>query len=148
MKPIKNFEDFIKNGTVKKQSPDISRAESLVKDSEREYYFLAEIIKKIGIDDKNANTIIKVSYDIIMDLIRAKMLEKGFNATGIGAHEAEVSYLRELGFGENDVQFADQLRYFRNRIMYYGKILDKEYAEKVLGFMNKTYPRLRQMLKY
>lgn len=142
MKPIKNFQDFIKSGTVKKQSPDVSRALSLMKDSEREYSFLMEIIKKIGVDDNNANTIIKVSYDIIMDLIRAKMLEKGFNATGLGAHEAEVSYLRELGFKETDIQFADQLRYFRNRIMYYGKTLDKEYAEKVLDFLNKIYPEL------
>ena len=77
-----------------------------------------------------------------MELIRAKMLLEGYNASGQGAHEAEVSYLRVLGFSEKDVQFADQMRFFRNGMLYYGKILDKEYAEKVVDFVKQTYPKL------
>ena len=78
-----------------------------------------------------------------MELIRAKMLLKGYNTSGLGAHEAEVSYLRVLGFNENDVQFADRLRYFRNGMLYYGTILDEEYAKKVLEFTKKIYSRLK-----
>ena len=147
MNHIKNFSEFIKEGIVKRQYSDLSRARFLAKESEKSYIFLVSIIKNIGINDDNANSIIKISYDTIMELIRAEMLTHGYNAVGQGAHEAEVAYLRDIGFSENDVQFADQLRYFRNRIMYYGKILDKEYAEKVLEFMNKTYPKLRSKLK-
>lgn len=143
MKPIKLFEDFIKDGVVKNITPDISRARSLLKDSEREYNFLKEVIKKMGVSDENANNIIKTSYDIIMDVIRAKMLEHGFNAIGLGAHEAEVSYMRKFGFNERDTQFLDQLRYFRNKIMYYGKRFNKEYADKVIEFLNKMYPKLK-----
>jgi len=40
-----------------------------------------------------------------MELIRAKMLIDGFNASGHGAHEAEVSYTRKVGFKETEVQF-------------------------------------------
>jgi len=143
MKPLKNFEDFIEENVVKKQVLDISRATSLKKDSEREYSSLLEIIDKIGINDNNANTVIKLCYDIIMDIIRAKMLEKGFNATGYDAHKAEVSYLRELKFNEKYVQFCDQLRYFRNGIMYYGKGINKEYAEKVVEFTKRIYSKLK-----
>ena len=82
-----------------------------------------------------------------MELIRAKMLLEGYNASGFGAHEAEVSYLRVLGFNENDVQFADQLRFFRNGMLYYGTILDKEYAEKVVAFTKGAYAKLREILK-
>ena len=82
-----------------------------------------------------------------MELTRAKMLLEGYNASGYGAHEAEVSYLRVLEFSENDVQFADQMRFFRNGMLYYGTILDKEYAEKVLEFTNKTYHKLKELLK-
>ena len=74
-----------------------------------------------------------------MELIRAKMLLEGFNSSGKGAHEAEVAYLRELKFSESDVQFANQLRYFRNGITYYGKRFNKDYALKVLGFLDKIY---------
>lgn len=143
MTPMKNFDEFVKDGIVKKQHADLSRAKFLVKESEKSYLFLIGIIKNIGVNNDNANSIIKISYDIIMELIRAEMLLHGFNATGQGAHESEVAYLREIGFSENDIQFANQLRYFRNRIMYYGKILDMEYATKVVEFLNKAYPKLK-----
>ena len=142
MRIIKNFDEFMANGIVKKQTPDISRANYLSKESEKSRVFLQNIIRDYGITDDSANSIIKLCYDIIMELIRSSMLRKGFNSSGQGAHEAEVSYLRKLGFNNNDVQFADQLRYFRNGIVYYGKILDAEYAEKVVSFMKRIYPKL------
>jgi len=136
---MKDFDEYVKEGIVKKQSPDISRAKFLVKESEKSYSFLKKIIKDFSITEENSNSIIKLCYDIIMEMIRAEMLEKGFNASGKGAHQSEVAYLKNLGFKENEIQFADKLRYFRNGIMYYGKALDKEYAEKVYSFLNKIY---------
>ena len=98
MKTIENFEEFIKDNIVKVQNPDRSRAEFLTKEAENGYLFLQEMIDKIGISQYNANDYIKSCYDILMELIRAKMLLEGYNAAGQGAHEAEVSYLRVLGF--------------------------------------------------
>lgn len=143
MKAIRNFDEFIKEGTVKMQIPDKSRAEFLIKEAEQNYLYLLELINKIGINNNNANNYIKNCYDILMELIRAKMLIKGYNASGYGAHEAEVSYMRILGFKETDVQFADQIRFFRNGMLYYGKIFDKEYAEKVFSFLNKIREKLK-----
>ena len=80
----------------------------------------------------------------MMELIRAKMLLNGYNASGVGWHEAEVSYLRILGFVEKDVQFADQIRFFRNGMLYYGTILDKEYAEIVIEFTKRIYSKLKK----
>lgn len=147
MRAIKHFDEFVRLGVIKKQSPDKSRAEFLVKESEISIEGLEDRIKKMGINDKNVNSIIKDCYDILMGLIRAKMLLKGYNATGHGAHEAEVSYMRILGFNERDVQFLNQLRYFRNGMLYYGTILDKEYAKKVFEFLKKTVPRLKRTQK-
>ncbi len=79
-----------------------------------------------------------------MELVRAKMLLAGYNSSGQGAHEAEVSYLRELKFSENEIEFANQLRYFRNGITYYGKVFGKEYALKVIDFLDKIYPKLTE----
>ena len=79
-----------------------------------------------------------------MELIRAKMLLAGYNAAGFGAHKAEVSFMRVLGFDEKEVQFADQMRFFRNGIVYYGTSLDAEYAQKVIEFTKKNYLRLTQ----
>ncbi len=146
MNAIKNFNEAIKQRIVKKQSPDKSRAEFLIKESENSYNNLLEMIQKIKLDDINANMFVKSCYDILMELIRAKMLLDGYNASGFGAHEAEVAYLRILGFNENDVQFTNQLRFFRNGMLYYGTILDKVYAEKVIEFTNKIRHKLKKMI--
>jgi hypothetical protein len=141
---MKSFDEFIKNGVVKKQSPDKSRAEYLINEAEKSYSFLLKKINKIGVDDESASDLIKTCYDIIMELIRAKMLLEGYNASGSGAHEAEVSYTQKLGFSQNDINFLDQLRYFRNGIVYYGTNVNKEYAEKVITFTKKIYKKLRE----
>ncbi len=147
MKGIRNFNEFIKENIVKKQMIDKSRAEFLIKESEKGYINLLEMIEKLKVSDNNANIFVKSCYDILMELIRAKMLLEGYNASGFGAHEAEVSYMRFLGFDEKDVQFADQIRFFRNGMLYYGTQLDKIYAEKVIEFTKLLYSKLKSMVK-
>lgn len=146
MKSVRSLEEFKRIGTVKKQTPDRSRAQFLRMESEKDYSFLQELVSKMGINDKNANIIIKACYDIIMELIRSKMMLDGLNASGQGAHEAEVSYMRVLGFKENEIYFANQMRYFRNGMLYYGTILDGDYAKKVLEFTKIIYVKLKNML--
>ncbi len=148
MRGIKTFDEFVKENIVKKQSVDRSRAAFLVKESENSYVLLLTMIEKLKVDDNNANMFIKFCYDIVMELIRAKMLLDGYNTSGPGAHEAEVSYLRILGFSEKDAQFADQMRYFRNGMLYYGTILDKIYAEEVVTFTKKIYTKLKELIKF
>lgn len=144
MRAIKNFEAFIKEGIVKMQASDKSRSEFLMKEAEQSYNSLLENLEKIKVVNSNANSYIKQCHDIIMELIRAKMLIRGYNASGFGAHESEVSYLRILGYNEKDIQFADQIRYFRNGMLYYGTMLDKEFADKVIEFTKKIYLKLRK----
>jgi len=55
----KRFEEFIKEGIVKKQTPDKSRAEFLIKESENAYKILLMKIEKLGISDDTANDLIK-----------------------------------------------------------------------------------------
>lgn len=141
------FDEFIKNGIVKRIKADKERSKSLVIESDRKMNSLKERLEKIGVRDENANDYVEYCYDIIMHLVRAKLYLRGYYASGQGAHEAEVSYLRVLGFTEQEVQFADRMRYFRNGILYYGTSLDAEYAEKVIEFTKRVYPKLKEMLK-
>ncbi len=136
---LKSFDEYVRDGVVKTNQVNISRANYLVEEAKKSYLSLNLFIKNTKIDDNTASTVVKLCHDIIHELIRAIMLKKGFSAGGSGAHEAEVSYLRAIGFKERDVLFIDQLRYSRNSATYYGKILDKEYAEKVEEFLNKIY---------
>jgi len=141
MKNLKDFKEFVKTGAVRKKFPDKSRAQDLIEDSDKILKSVKQIVKKIGFNEVNSNIIIKESHDVILSLIRSKMLLNGFSASGVGAHEAEVAYMRELNFNEQEVQFVNQLRYFRNGIMYYGSKFDKEYAKKVYDFLNEIKKR-------
>ena len=147
MSPVKQFDEFLRENIVHRQSPDKSRAAYLIAESQRTHRNLLDKIEKLEMKDDNANDFIKSCYDVLMELIRAKMLLDGYGASGFGAHEAEVSYLRLLGFKENDVQFADQMRFFRNGMLYYGKQFDKEYAQKVIEFTKKNLPKIGEMMQ-
>jgi hypothetical protein len=142
---VKLFEEYLEDGIAKTQSPDFPRARSLKNEAENSYKILKQFIDKIGINNENSNYIIKNAYDIIMELIRAKMLKEGFSSSGKGAHEAEVAYLKKLDFKEKEVNFIDELRYFRNGILYYGKSFDQEYALKVLDILKSIYESLSKL---
>ena len=141
----KEFEYYLQKGIIRKSSSDKPRAKFLIKESETSLEGLKERIRIIGINDKNANSIIKDCYDIIMELTRAKLFLDGYFSSGNHAHEAEISYLMKFGFSEGDVSFLNDLRYFRNSVTYYGKILNKEYAQKVYDFTRKIVGKLKNI---
>ena len=73
------------------------------------------------------------------------MAQNGYNVSGVGAHEAVISYLTVLGFSKERVDFLEKIRYYRNGMLYYGKRLDTEYAQKVIEFTKKTYSKLSEI---
>ncbi len=146
MRILKSFEEFLEVGIVKRRTPDISRARSLLEEAEKRHKFLDEVTTKIGLSDKNANYFVEASYDILISLLRAKLLADGFSSSGEGAHEAEVSYMHKLNFPESDIRFMNDLRFFRNGIKYYGEEFDSEYAKKVLGFLGTYYSILKEIV--
>jgi len=141
---LKKFDEFERERVVRRQNPDRNRAMAVVKEADNKKDFLDLVLKKVTL---NPNFIVDHCYDIIIENVRAIMLFKGLNASGSFAHEAEVSYLGVLGFSDIEVQFADEMRYYRNGIKYYGTILTLEYAEKVLDFFNNIYPKLKKLVK-
>lgn len=143
---VKKFEEFLEEGIVRKIFIDKERSKSLILEAERKNNSLKENIEKIGTKDDNANDYTEYCYDIIMFLIRAKLYAEGYSSSGHGAHEAEVAFARNIQFSDKEVEFLDQLRYLRNGILYYGKRVDKEYAEKVIEFTKKKYMDLRKIL--
>jgi len=60
----KRFEEFIKEGIVKKQTPDKLRAEFLIKESENAYKILLLKIEKLEVNNDTANDLIKSCYNI------------------------------------------------------------------------------------
>ena len=142
---MKTFEEFTAKGTVRKQTPNPERARALVNEAENKKEFLEIAMKNIPVEQVSPNFVVESCYDILLELIRAKMFIDGFNSGN--SHEAEVSYARLLGIDEDDVRFMDELRYFRNGIKYYGRSLDKEYADKTLNFLQRIYPLIKAKVR-
>ncbi len=138
MRPLPRFEEL----NVERRRADKRRAAALRAEAKQRQRFLNELVEKLGLTDEKANYVVETAYDILLELVRARMLEAGWHTTGIGAHEAEVAYLRELGFSESEARFANELRYHRNGIVYYGKRFDTAYAKQVLAFLEKARRRL------
>ncbi len=141
MKELKKFEEYFSLDVVRKQSPDKKRAENLISESDDKLSFFNKVREKLGVSELNPNYIIETCYDVLIQLLRAELLLVGYKTD---SHEAEVSYMRNLGFSENEVDFMNNLRYFRNGIKYYGKRFDKDYATKVMNFLDKVYNRLKK----
>ena len=73
MRLVKLFEEFIKEGIVKRITPDKQRVKSLIAESERKMSSLYKHIEKLGFSDENSNDYVEYCYDIVMYLIRAKL---------------------------------------------------------------------------
>ena len=140
---MKSFDEFVKKGVIRKGSPQPSMAKDLIERAEHKENNLKERIEKIRLKEENANDFIEDCYSILMSLIRSKLFSDGYNPSGYGAHEAEISFMKNLGFDEKDIVFMDELRKFRNQINYEGKKFDKEYAEKVIEFTKRIYLELK-----
>jgi len=139
MVPLKKFEEFLNSGVVRKQTPDGERAKSLIIESKEKLKFFEKVKERLGTEELSPNYVIETCYDVLIELLRAKLLTLGYKTD---SHETEVSYMKNLGFSEQETDFMNQLRYFRNGIKYYGKILNQEYSTKVMKFMYKTIPKL------
>jgi len=143
----KEFEYYLNQGIIKKCIINKSRAKFLIEESEKSAKGLYKRIEMMNIDEYNANSMVKDCYDIIMSLIRAKLLLTGYCSAGQFAHEAEISYLKKFGFPDNEISFINDLRYFRNSVNYYGKILNIEYAQQVIDFTKKMHTKLINMIE-
>jgi len=144
---LSSFKEYLSKGIARKITPNIARAHSLIEDAEKRNDFLIQLISNIKLDDNNANYFIEEAYDILIGLIRAKLLQDGFEASGNYSHEAEVSYLAEMEFSDFEKTLMDNLRQFRNGIKYYGKRYSAEDGKKIIDFMKKMLPKLKEKLK-
>ncbi|MFH0700860.1 MAG: hypothetical protein V2A62_00320 [Candidatus Woesearchaeota archaeon] len=79
---MSSFEEYLEQGIIKKCSINKPRAEFLANETEASFRGLNKRIEIMGIDEDNANSIIKDCYDIIMELIRAKLLLSGYCSAG------------------------------------------------------------------
>jgi len=122
------FEDFLRDGSVKRITPDFQLAKSLAKIAEARM----RNIELLGITDDNSFMIVENCYEAIRELIDALLAIRGLKSY---SHEAGIDFLKEyysikINFG--NINRANRYRILRNDIKYRGLITTKNEAEDVL----------------
>ncbi len=107
------FEDFIKQGTVRRASKDKALAESLIKSSKKDLEFL----DSLKINENSSRKLMVNYYDVLRSILEAISAMRGYK---IYSHEAFTYFLKENGEELLSIKF-DRFRKIRNSINYYGK---------------------------
>ena len=126
---------------VNRIRPDKEMAKSLLK-------MMKIRLKATESLDKNRFTSIVVEgyYEVIKEGITALMAMDGYKTL---SHEALVVYLKEFykEFAEHETVFIDQLRQLRNKIVYKGFFVEKDYLDRNEKQIMEIVAKIRKLLE-
>lgn len=126
---MNEFELYLKEGKVKRQTPDFELAGSLIEDSK----IRIEKIKKPDIREFS-KIAFENAYDAIRDILDALLAADGYKSY---SHEASIAYLKKYAFEDSTIKELDNFRYLRNSSKYYGKDVPEDDAVGILEFYQK-----------
>ncbi len=115
--------DCLSNRSVKKITPDIHRANSLIETSHERISLVREV------HEKNCNFVFEDYYTSSLELLQAMAFKEGFNILN---HVCLGFYLREILKREDLYLLFDDLRFKRNSLTYYGIRMDYETAKEAI----------------
>lgn len=100
-----------------------------------------ERLNKTNMEEYPSNTLMDY-YDILHKLMEAFTVEKGIKIKGDGAHIELINYISKMfKLSENDRQFLQQIRDYRNRIFYEGFVVNKSYIssnrKRIIDIINR-----------
>ncbi len=134
-----SWEEFIREGIVRKISIDKNLILSLLKTSDEGLNFF----KDTKVKEDNSSTLFKNYYDALREICEALALSRGYK---IYQHEAITSFLKNI-LREDRISYKfDRFRILRNGVHYYGKIIPEKETEKsineikeIIGLIKRKY---------
>lgn len=124
-----SWNEYIKNGTVRKAVIDKGTIKALIMTAERNL----KVISQIKIDEESASTVFKNHYDSLREICEALALSRGYK---IYLHEAIGLFLKSVLNEEVLFIRFDKFRIMRNKLVYYGK--ETNAAENILAIRQIT----------
>jgi len=136
---MKDFEYYLNEGSVKKQTKDKEFAISLKKDAVKR----AE--KVLSLELKEFSKIIFENiYEAIREMLDAILALEGYKSY---SHEASIAYLNKFKVEDSAILELDDFRYKRNSSKYYGKEINEEEAKEIVKFYKKYSGRILQIIE-
>jgi len=133
------FEDFIKEGKVRKATPDKLMIKSIIKNTFEDLKFL----EQTKLTELSKRKLVTNYYDSLRSLLEAKAILQGYK---IYSHEAFSFFLKEkLNQEVLSIKF-DRLRKIRNGLNYYGKSLQLKEAEDIIEDLKELIEQIKRLL--
>jgi len=131
-----NFEDFIKSKKVRKGTPDMQLAKSLIKMSENHL----KSIEDMRLTEVSSATIMTNYYESLREIVEAIASIDGYK---VYSHEAFTYFLKEKGEDLISIKF-DNYRKIRNSVNYYGKPVEVGITEANINEIKKIIRELKE----
>lgn len=133
------FEELIRKGLVRKGTPDLALAKSLIAMSMKNMRYASSN----EIDDDNASPVLVNYYEALREICEAICSINGYK---VYSHEAFTSYLKDKLGEERVAEIFDRLRKLRNGINYYGESVNVQEAvaasadvKRLIEFLKSKY---------
>ncbi|QQG38462.1 MAG: hypothetical protein HYS32_02535 [Candidatus Woesearchaeota archaeon] len=130
------FEDFIKEGKVRRASKDPALIKSLISAVKNDLL----VLEKFKIDDNTKNIAMTNYYEVLRKTIEAIAISEGYK---VYSHEAFTFFLKEKKDPIVAEKF-DRFRIIRNRINYEGKTISKEESIENVSEIKKIIEALKK----
>lgn len=110
------FEEFLRNGKVRKGDPDKARARSLLAMSGKTLAFAESVV----MNDDNCSPLLVNYYEALREVCEAVCAARGFK---VYSHEAFTFFLSEILKEDKIAATFDRLRKLRNGVNYFGEFV-------------------------
>jgi len=126
---------------IRKITPDKEKIQSILDTAiKRKKY-----VESQKADNETVSFIIEGYYEIIKELLIALLLKNGMKSKN---HQCMISYFyRNYQDYEFEARLISQMCYLRNRLNYYGEIIDLAFYDKNKENILKTIDLLQNMIK-
>lgn len=120
---------------------DYEKINSIIKSSDKRLSFLQS--NKVTVD--NVSFIVEGYYEIIKELLVALLLKNGLKS---GNHQCLISFFyKEHKDFEFEANLISQMSYLRNRLDYYGEIIDFNFYDKNKEEFDKIILLIKKLIQ-
>lgn len=127
---------------IKKVEIDPSRIKFLVKASELR---IKNLLEKKKVTNENVSFIIEGFYEAIKELLTALLLKNGMRSKN---HQCLISFFyKNYPEYEKEAYLIGRMSYLRNRLNYYGDLIEFEFYEKNKNEFEKMINLLKKLIE-
>ncbi len=137
---IAPFAYYLREGKVKRKTPDPVEARSLLLLANRRLAFA----KQQALTPETASFVLESAYEAAREAAQAVMSGKGYKPY---SHEATIGFIKEYGtFSEIEITRFNRFRILRNRSSYDALAVGEADARDCLAFAEKFIERVEGLL--